>query len=82
MTKSPSPHAKIVIGLPNLQDQIRLVDRLAVNADEAQLERLRVLGHFLAELYAQLQQQKQVTFLRFSAKSRLRTSEDRKSIEA
>ena len=67
--KTRSPHMRIIVGLPNLQDQIRMVNRLSVNASEPELQRLKDLGHLLSELYTQLQNQKQVTVRRVGGKN-------------
>ena len=63
-TKSPSPHMRIVVGLPDLQHQIRMVNRLTSAASEPELQRMKDLGHLLCELYAQLQHQKHVLVYR------------------
>lgn len=65
-TKPRTPHLRIVIGLPNLQDQIRMVNRITGTATEPELERWEDIGQLLSELYTQLQQQKQVTVYRHS----------------
>lgn len=62
--RSPSPHARIVIGLPDLQHQIRMINKLSANASEPELQRMKELAHMLCELYAQLQHQKQVLVFR------------------
>lgn len=77
--RKPSPHEvqpRIVVGLPNLQDQIRMVDRLAEKASEPELERWEDLSQLLADLYSQLQQQKQVTVYRFGNRARTKTRAD------
>jgi hypothetical protein len=68
-TKPNMSYLRIVVGLPNLQDQIRMVKRLAVTAVEPELARWEDLGQLLSELYSQLQQQRQVTVYRFGNKS-------------
>ena len=78
-TKSHSPHLRIVVGLPNLQDQIRMVDRLSGRAVEPDLARWDDLARLLSELYAQLQHQKQVTVYRFGNRGRLKTAADTES---
>ena len=60
---------RIVVGLPDLQDQIRMVDRLSGTAAEPELGRWGGLGSLLSELYTQLQHQKQVTVYRFGSRS-------------
>ncbi|MCX5795654.1 MAG: hypothetical protein NTY77_09190 [Elusimicrobia bacterium] len=67
--KAQGPHCRIVVGLPDIQDQLRLVDRLSASASEPELGRLNCLGNLLSELYAQLQHKKQVTIFRFGSKS-------------
>ena len=68
--KSRTPHLRIIVGLPNLQDQIRMVNRLSGMAAEPELARWDDLGNLLSELYIQLQHQKQVTVYRFGCKNR------------
>lgn len=72
-------HEHIVVGLPNLQDQIRMVDRLAVRAGEPELGHLQDLGRLLSDLYIQLQQQKQVTVYRFGNRNRSKDNSERGS---
>lgn len=72
-TKSRMPHLRIVVGLPNLQDQIRTVNRITGTATEPELERWEDIGQLLSELYAQLQRQKQVTVYRLAIKNRRKT---------
>jgi len=61
---SPSPHQRIVVGLPDIQNQIRMVNRLSATAAEPEQGRWGDLGNLLCELYTQLQHQKQVTVYR------------------
>jgi hypothetical protein len=68
-TKSQGPHPRIVVGLPNLQDQIRMVNRVSGTADEPDLGRWGDLGNLLSELYIQLQHQDRVTVHRFGTKN-------------
>jgi len=68
MSKSQGPHPRIIVGLPDIQDQIRMVNRLSATAAEPELGRWEDLGNLLCELYAQLQHQKQVTIYRFGGK--------------
>lgn len=63
------PHERIVVGLPDIQDQIRMVHRLCSSAEEPELERWHTLGNLLYELYTQLQHQRQVTIYRYANKS-------------
>ena len=79
MKKPRAPHERIVVGLPNLQDQLRLVDRLCGGADEPELTRWSDLAKLLADLYSQLQHQKQVTVYRFGQRGHLKTAGDSKS---
>ncbi len=69
MNKSQGPHPRIIIGLPDIQDQIRMVNRLSATAAEPELGRWGDLGNLLCELYTQLQHKKQVTIYRFGSKS-------------
>ena len=69
MNKSHAPHPRIVVGLPDIQDQIRMVNRLSATAVEPELGRWDGLASLLSELYIQLQHQKQVTVYRFGSKS-------------
>lgn len=73
-TKPRTSHARIVVGLPNLQDQIRMVNRLAGASVEPEVERWEDIGQLLSDLYTQLQQQKQVTVYRFGNRNRSKTS--------
>jgi hypothetical protein len=75
-TKLRSPHMRITVGLPNLQDQLRLVDRLSRTADEHEVEGWEDLGHLLNDLYTQLQHQKQVTIYRIGNRNRAKTRAD------
>jgi len=75
--KTRSPHLKIVVGLPNLQDQIRVLNRLSGSASEPEQQRLTDLGHLLAELYSQLQHQKQVTVFRIGGKDQAKAAYDK-----
>ena len=67
--KSQGPHPRIVVGLPDIQHQIRMVNRLSATAEEPELGRWGELGNLLSELYIQLQHQKQVTIYRFGNKN-------------
>ena len=69
MNKSQGPHPRIVVGLSDIQDQIRMVNRLSATAAEPELGRWGDLGNLLCELYAQLQHQKQVTVYRVGNRS-------------
>ena len=68
-TRSRTPHLRIVVGLPDLQDQIRLVDRHIGTASQPELARWDDLGKLLSELYTQLQHQRQVTVYRGGGKN-------------
>ena len=63
-TKTSSAHPRIVVGLPNIQDQIRMINRAAAAATEQEQERWEDVKNLLAELYAQLQRQDRVTVYR------------------
>ena len=67
--KAQGPYPRITIGLPDIQDQIRLVHKLCAAADDRDLDRLNDLGNLLYDLYTQLQHKKQVTIYRFANKS-------------
>ena len=69
VSKSQGPHQRIIVGLPDIQDQIRMVNRLSVTATEPELGRWDGLGNLLSELYTQLQHQKQVTIYRCGSKN-------------
>jgi hypothetical protein len=69
MSQPQGPHARIVVGLPDIQDQIRMVDRISAKASESELARWGELGNLLSELYTQLQHQKQVTIYRCGSKN-------------
>ncbi len=75
--KSQSPHPRIIVGLPDIQDHIRMVNRLSATATEPELGRWDGLGNLLCELYAQLQHQKQVTIYRFGSRSSTAADEAR-----
>lgn len=60
-SKSDTAHLRITVGLPNLQDQIRLVNRLRERTEDLEQQRWRDLSDLLSELYTQLQSQRQVT---------------------
>ncbi|MBI4422490.1 MAG: hypothetical protein HY554_02115 [Elusimicrobia bacterium] len=63
-------YPRIVIGVPDIQKQLLLVDRLAQRAGDAEREPLETLATFLADLYSRLQHQKNVTIYRFGSKTR------------
>lgn len=67
---STSLDLKILVGLPNIQDQLRLVDRQVSGAREPDLATWKDLGNLLAELYSQLQSRQRVTIHRFSQRSK------------
>ena len=68
--KPNQSHARIILGLPDIQKQLRLIDKLALDAGDIERDPLENLGKLLSELYAQLQHHKQVTIYRFGSKSR------------
>ncbi|HAH05730.1 MAG TPA: hypothetical protein DCM05_04255 [Elusimicrobia bacterium] len=68
--KLANPHMKIVVGLPDIQDQLRLVNRSRDKADEHEAPRWASLGLLLEELYVQLEHQKKVVVYRLTNKSR------------
>ena len=69
MNKSHTSHPHIVVGLPNIQDHIRMVNRLSATTADPELGRWGDLGNLLCELYSQLQHQKQVTVYRVGNRS-------------
>jgi hypothetical protein len=69
-SKIRSPHMRITVGLPDIQDQLRMVNRACGKADEHEAPHWAGLGLLLEELYVQLQHQKQVTVYRLGNKSR------------
>jgi hypothetical protein len=69
MSQPQGPHQRIVVSLPDIQDQIRMVNRLHAAANEPEQGRLSTLGLFLCQLYTQLQHQRQVTLYRPGLKS-------------
>jgi hypothetical protein len=73
-TKVSPAHLRIVVGLPNLQDQLRMVDRHAGRAPEVEAERWEGLRNLLSELYTQLQYQKQVKVYRMGHRGQSKTS--------
>lgn len=75
-SKSISPQPRIIVGLPNLQDQIGMINRVTDTASDLELERWEGMRELLSELYSQLQRQKQVTVYRLANKkeSKIRTS--------
>ena len=74
MNKSQGPHMRIIVGLPDIQDQLRMVNRFCAKADEHEAPRWADLGLLLEELYVQLQHKKQVTVYRLGNKSRSKDS--------
>ena len=68
-SRAQGPHQRIVVGLPDIQDHIRMVQRLSASAVEPESGRWESLGNLLCELYAQLQHKKQVTVYRFWSKN-------------
>ncbi len=65
-----NPHPKIELGLPDIQRQLMLVNRMVLNAGDHEKQALEDLSLMLAEFYSQLQHQKQITIYRFAAKTR------------
>jgi hypothetical protein len=75
-TTSHTSQARITVGLPNLQDQIRMVNRITGTATEPELEHWEDIGQLLSELYTQLNRQKQVTVYRLGNRSKSKTRAD------
>ncbi len=68
--KQGTPLPRITVGLPDIQDQIRLIDRLSRNAaDDGDRGRLKDLAELLSEVYAQFQHRKQITIHRFLSRT-------------
>ena len=63
---SDTPHAKIVVGLPNLQDQIGMINKVSNLANDVDSVRWEDMKDLLSELYSQLQKKKQVTVFRLN----------------
>lgn len=66
-TKS-SAHPRITVGLPDVSDQIRMINRAAATATEQDQGRWEDLKNLLGELYSQLQRQDRVTVYRHAKK--------------
>ncbi len=64
--KEISAHPRIVVSLPDIQDQTRLINRAASTATEQEQGRWEDLKTLLGELYAQLQRQDRVTVHRLA----------------
>ena len=71
-TKSDTPQQRIVVGLPNLQDQIGMINSVTDLASEHDLEKWEDIKDLLSELYSQLQRQKQVTVYRLPKKTQMK----------
>ena len=69
-TKMRTPHQRIVLGLPDIQNQLRVIDQLSRQASERDRRPLEDLGELLSEFYTQLQHQKQITVYRFGSKTK------------
>jgi len=68
-SKAQPSHPRIVLGLPDIQDQLRVIDRLLARATDSDRDHLASLGNMLSEFYAQLQHQKRITIYRFGSKT-------------
>jgi hypothetical protein len=68
-SKSQGQYPRIMVGLPDIQDQIRMINRLSATAAEPDLGRWNELGELLSDLYSQLQSKKQVTVYRYGSKT-------------
>jgi len=75
-TSTSSPHARIIVGLPNLQDQIGMINQVAATASEPDLGRWTDVAELLSDLYSQLQRQKQVTVYRLANKNQVKVRAD------
>ena len=69
MAAAKSTFSRIVAKLPDLQGQIRMVDRIGASIPEYEQDHWAGLAKLLSELYYQLQHQKQVTVFRTPAGS-------------
>lgn len=69
-TKSSQARTRIVLGMPDIQDQLLLIDRLVAKASDSERKPLENLGEFLSDLYSQFQHRKSLTIYRFGSKSR------------
>lgn len=67
MARKPKPtqtYPRITIGVPALQKQLLLIDKIAAKADDLEFQSLSELATFLADLFSRLQRQKTVTLYR------------------
>lgn len=77
--KENSAHPRIVVALPDIQDQTRLINRAAATATEQEQGRWEDLKSLLGELYAQLQRQDRVTVYRLGKRDQHKARADRGS---
>ncbi len=77
-TKLRSPHPRIVVALPNIQDQIRMINRAANTATEQDQGRWEDVKNLLGELYAQLQRQDRVMVFRLAKRGASTPHDSRK----
>lgn len=68
--KANQSEPRILTGIPDIQKQLLLIDRLAARAPDVERETLDGLAGFLSELYSQLQHQKSVRVYRLASKMR------------
>ena len=59
-----------MLGMPDIQDQLLLIDRLAAKASDVERKPLENLQAFLSDLYSQFQNKKSITIYRFVSKHR------------
>ena len=57
---NPEPRPGILVSLPDLQDQIRLVNRVSGTATEPELEVWEEIGQLLSDIYVELQGKREV----------------------
>ena len=78
-TNADTPYQRIIVGLPNLQDQIGMINRVSGTASEFDQERWEDMKDLLSDLYSQLQRKKQVTVYRLANKNQAKVRSDQGS---
>lgn len=68
--KASSPQADIIVGLPNLQDYIGMINRVSTASSDSEARQWYDLRELLSDLYTQLQHQDDVRVRRFGARGR------------
>jgi hypothetical protein len=69
-TKPRFSSQRITLGLPDIQEQLRVIDHLTRKASDNDRRHLEDLGTLLSEFYSQLQHQKQITIYRFTSRTK------------